>query len=100
MSFSEPNLNPPCDEKLERISDYVDDLALKNMADEIQSYGLEEKVKETILSLEIPNASDFIKEVIDGSNLHFLMKIISNKTIEDIRETLIDYLYWRDDEKL
>lgn len=96
----EPSLNPPNDQKLERIGDYVDDLPIKNMADEIQSYGLDEKVKETILELELPNCSDFMKEVIDGSNLHFLMKIVSNKTLAEIRELLIDYLYWRDDETL
>jgi len=95
----EPSLNPPNDTKLERIADYVDDLPLKNLADEIQSYGLDEKVKETILELELPNCNDFMKEVIEGSNLHFLVKIISNKTISEIKELMIDFLYWRDDDE-
>lgn len=93
---NEPSLKPPVDRELERISEYVDDLTLKNLVDEIQSYGLDEKVKETILELEIPNANDFMQEVVMYSNLHFLIKLISNKTINEIREILIDHLYWKE----
>lgn len=95
----EAHLNPPVDSKLERLSDYVDNLTLEDLAIEVQSYGLDEKVKEIILELEIPNCNDFMKEVIEGSNLHFLIKIISNKTISEIRELMIDFLYWRDDDE-
>lgn len=95
MLDHEPSLNPPCDEKLERISDYVDELTLEDMAIEIQSYGLDENVKETILALELPNANDFMRELIEKSNLDFLLKIVSKKTIEEIREILIDKLYWK-----
>ena len=93
----EPSLNPPVDEKLERLGDYVDDLTLENLASEIQSYGLDEKAKETILELEIPNANEFMREVVNQSNLEFLLKLVSKKSIEEIRETLIDYLYWKDE---
>ena len=44
----EPRLSPPVDEKLERVTSYVDNIALEDLAYEIQSYGLDEKVKETI----------------------------------------------------
>lgn len=98
MLNHEPNLNPPDDKKLERLANYVDRLTLENLALEIQSYGLDERVKETILELEIPNANDFMKEVIQESNLDFLIKLVSKKTISEIRETLIDKLYWRNDE--
>lgn len=93
----EPSLNPPVDEKLERLGDYVDDLTLENLASEIQSYGLDEKVKETILELEIPNANDFMREVIENGNLDFLIKLVKKNTLDEIRETLIDYLYWKDE---
>lgn len=92
----EPSLNPPVDYKLERIGNYVDNLNLENLAIEIQSRGLDEKVKETILELEIPNANDFMREVVENSNLDFLLKLVSKKCVEEIKETLIDYLYWRD----
>lgn len=98
MLNHEPNLNPPDDKKLERLSNYVDNLDLENLALEIQSYGLDERVKETVLELEIPNANDFMKEVIQESNLDFLIKLVSKKTISEIRETLIDKMYWRNDE--
>lgn len=91
----ERNLNPPVDVEWERVCNSVEKLTLKNLAAQVQSYGLDEKVKETILSLEIPNANDFMQEVIYGSNLEFLVKLISNKTIEGIREILIDHIYWR-----
>ena len=93
----EPSLNPPIDEKLERLGDYVDDLTLENLAIEIQSYGLDEKVKETILELEIPNCNDFMREVIENGNLDFLIKLVKKNTLDEIRETLIDYLYWKDE---
>ena len=95
MSHSEPSLNPPVDKEWDRINEYVDDLTLKNLVDEIQSYGLDEKAKEIVLDLEIPNANDFMQEVIYYSNLEFLIKLISNKTINEIREILIDHLYWK-----
>lgn len=98
MLNHEPNLNPPDDKKLERLANYVDNLDLENLALEIQSYGLDERVKETVLELEIPNANDFMKEVIQESNLDFLIKLVSKKTISEIRETLIDKMYWRNDE--
>lgn len=91
----EPSLNPPVDEKLERIGDYVDDLTLADLVSEIQSSGLDEKAKEIILAVEIPGANDFMQEIIQDSNLSFLMKLVGEKTIGDIKETLIDYLYWR-----
>lgn len=93
----EPNLNPPVDEKLERLSDYVDSLSREDLAIDILGYGLDEKVKETILELEIPNANDFMREVVEKSNLNFLLKLVSKKCVEEIKETLIDYLYWRDE---
>ena len=92
----EPNLNPPVDEKLERVTSYVDNIALEDLAYEIQSYGLDEKVKETILELEIPNANDFVQETIQNGNLKFLLRIVSKNTIDEIRELLIDKIYWRD----
>lgn len=96
MLNHEPNLNPPHDEKLERLANYVDRLTLENLALEIQSLGLSEKIKETILELEIPNCNDFMREVISFSNLRFLLRVSTDKTISEIREILIDYLYWRD----
>ncbi len=98
MLNHEPNLEPPHDEKLERLANYVDRLTLENLALEIQSYGLDENAKETILEVEIPNANEFMKNVVNQSNLDFLFKLVSHKTISEIRETLIDYLYWRNDE--
>jgi len=97
MLNHEPSLTPPCDEKLERIGNYVDNLDLKNLAIEIQSYGLDEKVKETIFKLEVPKANHLMQETIAEGNLDFLLKISSKKTISVIRETLIDYLYWKDE---
>lgn len=95
----EAPLNPPVDSKLERISDYVDNLTLEDLAIEIQSYGLDERVKETILELEIPNANDFMKEVVTQGNLDFLLKLVSKKTVSEVREILLDYLYWKDEPK-
>ena len=92
----EPNLNPPVDEKLERVTSYVDNIALEDLAYEIQSYGLDEKVKEIILELEIPNSNDFVQETIQNGNLKFLLRIVSKNTIDEIRELLIDKIYWRD----
>ena len=92
----EPNLNPPVDEKLERVTSYVDNIALEDLAYEIQSYGLDEKVKETILELEIPNANDFVQETIQNGNLKFLLRIVSKNTIDEIRELLINKIYWSD----
>lgn len=97
MLDHEPSLNSPCDEKLERISDHVDELKIKDLASEILSYGLDETVKETILELELPNCNDFMREVIQESNLEFLLKLVSKKTISEIREILIDKLYWREE---
>lgn len=93
----EPSLNPPRDKELERITEYVDNISLKDLAYEIQSHGLDEKVKETILELEIPNASDFIDQTIKDWNLEFLLRIVSKKTMDEIRETIIDKIYWRDE---
>lgn len=98
MLNHEPNLNPPHDEKLERLANYVDNLTLENLALEIQSFGLSEKIKETILEVDIPNSNEFMKEVVRNSNLEFLLQLVSKTTILEIRETLIDYLYWRNDE--
>ena len=92
----EPRLNPPVDEKLERVTSYVDNIALEDLAYEIQSYGLDEKVKEIILELEIPNSNDFVQETIQNGNLKFLLRIVSKNTIDEIRELLIDKIYWRD----
>lgn len=92
----EPNLNPPVDEKLERVTSYVDNISPEDLAYEIQSYGLDEAVKETILELEIPNANDFVQETIQNGNLKFLLRIVSKNTIEEIKEILIDKIYWRD----
>lgn len=94
----EPSLNPPINKEWERTCEYVEKLTLENLAIEIQSYGLDERVKEAILSLEIPNANDFMQEVIWNSNLDFLVRLISNKTINELREILIDYLYHREEE--
>jgi hypothetical protein len=96
MLNHEPNLNPPCDEKLERISDHVSDLTIENLASEILSYGLDEKAKETIFKLEVPKANDLMQETIAESNLEFLLKLVSKKTIEEIREMLVDKLYWKE----
>ena len=74
----------------------MDNIALEDLAYEIQSYGLDEKVKETILELEIPNANDFVQETIQNGNLKFLLRIVSKNTIDEIRELLIDKIYWRD----
>lgn len=93
----EPNLNPPVDKKLERLGNYVDNLTNKDLAIDIQSFGLDERVKETILEVEIPNANDFMQEVIREGNLDFLLKLVSKKCVEEIKETLIDYLYWKDE---
>jgi hypothetical protein len=95
--FYEPSLDPPVDEKLERISNYVDNFTLEDLAIEIHSLDLDESVKETIIELEIPNASDFMREVIQASNLDFLFKLVSKKTLSEIREILIDKLYWREE---
>ena len=92
----EPRLSPPVDEKLERVTSYVDNIALEDLAYEIQSYGLDEKVKETIFEFEIPNANDFVLETIQNGNLKFLLRIVSKNTIDEIRELLIDKIYWRD----
>lgn len=92
----EPSLNPPVDEKLERLGNYVDNLSLKDLAYEILSYGLDERVKETILEVEIPNCNNFMREVVENSNLEFIIQLVSKKCVEEIRETLIDYLYWKD----
>lgn len=92
----EPNLNPPVDEKLERLGEYVDELTIEDLAIEIYNFGLDEKVKETILELEIPNANQFMQDVIWNANLDFLFKLVGKKTLDEVRETLIDYLYWRD----
>ena len=97
MLNHEPNLNPPHDEKLERLANYVDHLTLENLALEIQSFGLDERVKETILEVEIPNCNEFMKNVVENSNLDFLLKLVSKKTISEVREILIDYLYWKDE---
>lgn len=91
----EPSLNPPVDIEMERIVEYVSDLTLEDMVGEVQSYGLDEKVKEIILEIEIPNANDFMQETIYYSNLDFLIRLVSNKTIDEIREMLIDKMYWR-----
>lgn len=93
----EPSLNPPIDEKLERLGDYVDNLTIKDLAIEILAYGLDEKVKETILEVEVPNANDFMQEVVRNGNLEFLLKLTSKTTMFDIREMFIDYLYWKDE---
>lgn len=92
----EPRLSPPVDEKLERLGEYVDELTIEDLAIEIYNFGLDEKVKETILELEIPNANQFMQDVIWNANLDFLFKLVGKKTLDEVRETLIDYLYWRD----
>lgn len=92
----EPRLSPPIDEKLERVTSYVDNIEIKDLANEIQSHGLDEKVKEIILELEIPNSNDFVQETIQNGNLKFLLRIVSKNTIDEIRELLIDKIYWRD----
>jgi Asp-tRNA(Asn)/Glu-tRNA(Gln) amidotransferase B subunit len=94
MLNHEPSLNPPEDEKLERISDYVSDLTLEDMAIEIYNYGLDERVKEMIV--ENHNMNDLMQEVIQESNLEFLIQLIAKKYVDEIREILIDYLYWKD----
>ncbi len=91
----EPSLVPPFDRDIDRIGEYVDELTLTNLVSEIQSKGLDEKAKEIILAIELPNANDFMQEIIAESNLEFLLKLCGKKAISDIRETLIDYLYWR-----
>lgn len=93
----EPSLNPPTDEKFERISDYVDNLTIEDLAVEIYGYGLDEKVKETIIKIEIPISNDFVLDVIQNSNLEFLLKLISKTTMFDVKEIIIDYLYWKDE---
>lgn len=90
-------INPPIDAKLERLGDYVDELTIEDLAIEIHAYGLDERVKETILEVEIPNANDFMKNVVENSNLDFLLKLVSKKTLSEVREILIDYLYWKDE---
>lgn len=95
----EPSLNPPVDEKLERLGEYVDELTIEDLAIEIHAYGLDERVKETILEVEIPNANEFMKNVVESSNLDFLFKLVSKKTLSEVREILIDYLYWKDEPK-
>lgn len=92
----EPRLSPPVDEKLERLGDYVDSLSREDLAIDFLGYGLDEKVKETILELEIPNANQFMQDVIWNANLDFLFKLVGKKTLDEVREILIDYLYWRD----
>ena len=92
----EPRLSPPVDEKLERVTSYVDNIEIKDLANEIQSHGLDEAVKEIILELEIPNSNDFVQETIQNGNLKFLLRIVSKNTIDEIRELLIDKIYWRD----
>ncbi len=89
----EPSLNPPVDIDMERISEYVGDLTFEDLAIEIYNYGLDEKVKEIILELEIPNANDFVRQVIMDSNLDFLFKLVSKKSIEEVQERLIDKMY-------
>ena len=93
----EPSLNPPVDEKLERLGDYVDNLTIEDLAIEIHAYSLDERVKETILEVEIPNCNDFMREMVESSNLDFLLKLVSKKTLSEVREILIDYLYWKDE---
>jgi hypothetical protein len=95
----EPSLNPPVDEKLERLGEYVDELTIEDLAIEIHGYSLDERVKETILEVEIPNANEFMKNVVESSNLDFLLKLVSKKTLSEVREILIDYLYWKDEPK-
>lgn len=92
----EPRLSPPVDEKLERLGEYVDELTIEDLANEIESHGLDEKVKEIILELEIPNSNDFVQETIQNGNLKFLLRIVSKKTIDEIKEILIDKIYWKD----
>ena len=91
----EPRLSPPVDEKLERVTSYVDNIALEDLAYEIQSYGLDEKVKETILELEIPNANDFVQETIQNGNLKFLLRIVSKIQLMKLENFwLIKYTGW------
>jgi hypothetical protein len=94
--MNEPSLNPPIDHRLEQISEMVDNFNIKDLASEIFDKGLSEKVKETILEVEIPNANEFMKNVVESSNLDFLLKLVSKKTLSEVREILIDYLYWKD----
>jgi hypothetical protein len=94
--MNEPSLNPPIDHRLEQISEMVDNFNIKDLASEIFDKGLSEKVKETILEVEIPNCNDFMREMVESSNLDFLLKLVSKKTLSEVREILIDYLYWKD----
>lgn len=92
----EPPLSPPVDSKWEMVSRYVEELDVESLAYEIQSEIFDQRVKEKILELELPNANDFMKDVIYNANIFFLLKLVSKNTIGEIKEMLIDYLYWRD----
>lgn len=97
-NFGEPSLNPPEDERLDAIVDHISDLSIEDLAFEIQSRSLDQKIKERILKLEFPiyDPNSILEEIVDKINLDVLLHMISKKTMDDIVDYMIDHIYFRD----
>lgn len=70
-----------------------------DLAYEIFCRGLEYRTFKMIVLYEFDQTkiSDLMIEIIENSNLNFLLSIISKKTLDKVKEMLIDYLYHREE---
>lgn len=90
------NPQPNEDTKWIRISESVGDMTLDDLAYDIESYGIRDRVDEIVFKLEIPQPRAIIvEEMVMNIELVKLLKFCGKKTIKTIRESLVDYLYER-----
>lgn len=93
------NPQPKVDEKLNRITNTVYQMPLSDLAYDIVSYGIENRVHDIVFKLELPMPRLFLMEdLVRNSDLEKLLGFIQPATLSEVRDMLIDYLYWRDDE--
>lgn len=96
--MNEPSLNPPVDRKWDCISENVSCLEIKDLVVEILAHGIDDQVKKTVIKKEFPKEKPIklVEELILNSNLDVLLKIVSDSTLNEVRDDLIDHMYHED----
>ena len=95
----EDTRQPKVDVKLNRITNTVCQMSLSDLAYEISSYDIKSRVHDIVFKLELPMPRLFLMEdLVRNSDLEKLLGFIQPATLSEVRDMLIDYLYWRDDE--
>lgn len=92
----EDTRQPQEDPRWDGLHKTVYDYDIDSLAREIESYGWDDRAKDTIIEHAFPKNGLclLMKEIIYRSNLNVLLDITPEDVVDKVRDMFIDKLYW------